>query len=293
MKIAILGTGLMGTAFAEAVMKAGHEAIVYNRTAAKAAHLVALGATAMATPAEAIMAAEATVLVLLDGSGLREVLLNDTTRAVLQGQRLMNASTTDIDEILEIAGEVAKSGGDLAEMTINVGNVELRSGQGQFVYGCAPAAESFWGDILTSVGSSAFRVGEVGDATKAEAPILIASMFGAVTLAYAVALAKKLNVPQEVYGPAISMAVPGAEYLLPKMIDRNYDECLGAVDSYTAGLSIAINTAKSVGVPTDVLKDMLRLFESAANRGFGKKDGAAILEVLLEPDLKDAANTSR
>lgn len=30
MKVAIMGTGLMGTAMAEAVMKAGHEVIVYN-----------------------------------------------------------------------------------------------------------------------------------------------------------------------------------------------------------------------------------------------------------------------
>ncbi|MGV6994719.1 NAD(P)-dependent oxidoreductase [Desulfovibrio sp. QI0430] len=283
MKIAIIGTGLMGTAFAEAVMKAGHEAIVYNRTTAKTAPLVAMGATAMATAAEAIMAADATILVLLDGSGVREMLLSDATKAVLRGKKLMNASTTNIDEIIEIAGEVAKCGGDLAEMTIYVGNDQLRNGQGQFVYGCAPKDESLWENILMSVGSSAFRVGEVGDATKAETPTLIASMFGAVTLAYAAAVAKKLNVPQEVYGPAISMAVPGAEYLLPKMIDRNYDESLGSVDSYTAGLTIAINTATSVGIPTDVLKDMLRLFESAASRGFGKKDGAAVLEVLLEP----------
>lgn len=70
----------------------------------------------MATAAEAIKAADATILVLLDGSGVRELLLSDATREVLKGKKLMNASTTNIDEIIEIAGEVAKCGGDLAVM---------------------------------------------------------------------------------------------------------------------------------------------------------------------------------
>ena len=72
-----------------------------------------MGATAMATAAESIKAADATILVLLDGSGVRELLLSDATREVLKGKKLMNASTTNIDEIIEIAGEVAKCGGDL------------------------------------------------------------------------------------------------------------------------------------------------------------------------------------
>ena len=283
MKIAILGTGLMGTAFAKAVIKAGHETIIYNRTASKMAPLVALGAKAVATPAEAIMEADASIIVVLDGLGLKNILLDDSTKGALRGKKLINAATTNLEEILDISIQVAQNGGDLAEMTIYVGSQELQNGKGQFIIGCNNDDEQFWINILTSVGESALRVGTIGDATKAETPTLIASMFSAITLAYAVAAAKKLNVPQEIFEPAITMAVPGAEYLLPKMLNRNYDECLASVDSYISGLAIAIGTVTSVGMPTDVLKEMHGLFEAAAKRGFGKKDGASVMEVLLEP----------
>ena len=56
--VALLGTGLLGSAFVEALLRNGHTVRVWNRTAAKAAPLVALGATLSATPAEAVTGAK-------------------------------------------------------------------------------------------------------------------------------------------------------------------------------------------------------------------------------------------
>lgn len=287
MKIAILGTGLMGTAMAEAVLKAGHETIVYNRTAGKTTPLVALGAKAAGTAAEAIIAADATIIVLLNGAGVKNLLLTDAVRAVLKGKKLINASTTTHEEIIEVAAEVAKQGGELAEMTINADNTMLRASQAQFAIGCKKESEPFWTELLSSFGAGVQHLGDVGDATKAEAPTLVASMFSMVTLAYSAAIAQKLNVSQQVYEPIISMAVPGSEYQLPNMISRNYDQVFAALDSYTTGLTTAINAAKSAGIPTAVLEEMLKLFEAADKRGLGKKDGSAVLEVLLEPQRSE------
>ena len=283
MKIAILGTGLMGTAMAEAIIKAGHETIVYNRTAEKTAPLVTLGAKAAGTAAEAIKAADVTIIVLLNGTGVKKLLLTEEVRAVLQGKRLINASTTTYEEIVEIADEIAKHGGELAEMTINADNMMLRTSQAHFAVGCKTESESFWTEVLSSFSAGVQHLGDVGDATKAEAPTLVASMFSMVTLAYSAAIAQKLNVSQKVYEPIISMAVPGSEYQLPNMISRNYDQVFAALDSYTTGLKTAISAAKSAGIPTAVLEEMLKLFETADKRGFGKKDGSAVLEVLLDP----------
>ena len=72
MKIAILGTGLMGTALAEAMINAGNETIVFNRTALKTEPLVTLGAKAAATASEAIMAADASIIVLTDGASVEK-----------------------------------------------------------------------------------------------------------------------------------------------------------------------------------------------------------------------------
>ncbi|WP_321435842.1 NAD(P)-binding domain-containing protein [uncultured Bacteroides sp.] len=282
MKIAILGTGLMGAGLAEGFIKAGHETIVYNRTITKTESLVALGAKAVGTPAEAIEAADAAILVLSDGAGVRNVLLDDVTKSVLKGKKILNASTTTSEEIEEIAQEVARQGGELAEMSILVGAEQLRSKQGQFIIACNEESEALWTGILRNIGENIFYVGKIGNASKAESPMLFGSMFISATVAYAAAVALKLNIPQEIAAQQIAMFAPGAEYLLPNMFARNYDQVMASVDSFKTVSNTAISSAKSLGIPTKVLEDILAIFTSAAERGFGAKDGSSILEVLLE-----------
>ncbi|MCF3120015.1 NAD(P)-dependent oxidoreductase [Streptomyces arenae] len=55
-RVTVIGLGLMGTALAEAFIEAGHPTTVWNRSAEKAAPLVALGAAQAATAEEAVAA---------------------------------------------------------------------------------------------------------------------------------------------------------------------------------------------------------------------------------------------
>ncbi len=285
MKISILGTGLMGSALGEGLMKAGYEIIAYNRTASKTEALVALGAKSVATPAEAIETADAVILVVADESGVRDLLLNDAIRPLLSGKKILNASTTNPEEIVKITREVEEAGGSLAEMSIMIGAEELRDKKSQFLLGCKASDEVFWEEILGSIGESTHRVGEVGDASKAEAPMLLSSMFLSVAAAYAAAFVTKLNVPKEISEHMIQTAIPGSEYLLPNLFARDYSQCMASVDAFTSVSNTAIGSAKSLGVPTKILEDMLGLYAAAAKRGFGEQDGSAILEVLLNPNV--------
>lgn len=282
MKIAILGTGLMGGALAEAMLAAGHETIVYNRTAEKTAPLRNLGAAVAKTPAEAISAADATVVVLPDAASVRAMLLSDDTRSALKDKKILNASTTKPDEIAQLERDIADYGGILAETSIMIGPDDLRTQQGQFILGCQQGDQTFWSELLTSVGKRVDYAGVVGDASKAEVPILIASMFGVVTATYAAAAATKLNVPQQIIEHYIPMSVPHAEYFLPNLLARNYDICMASVSNFSIVSANAVSAAKSVGLPTKVLESMEELFALAAARGLGEKDGTAINEILLE-----------
>lgn len=283
MKVSILGTGLMGTALAEALLKSGHEVIVYNRTISRTVPLLAMGATLAQTPAEAISTADVSIIVLPDAGSVRELLLREEVRSVLQGKRLLNASTTKPDDIIEMAKLVAEEGGKLAEVSIMIGADELRDSKGQFILGCDSSDESFFSDLLKSTAKRIDRAGDVGDASKAEVPILITSVFGVVTAAYAAAAAIKLNVPKEISQHYIPMSAPHSEYLLPNLLSRNYDSCMASIDNFSVVSENAISAAISAGLPTTILESIDRLFTLAAVHGFGKKDGTAINEILLNP----------
>lgn len=63
-RIAVLGTGLLGAGFALRLLDNGQDVVVWNRTASKTEPLVQAGATAAASPAEAVDGAERAHLVL-------------------------------------------------------------------------------------------------------------------------------------------------------------------------------------------------------------------------------------
>src|SRR5262245_21136579 len=64
MRVAVLGTGIMGGAMARNLVAAGHEVRAWNRTREKAE---AVGGSVADTPAEAAQGAEVVLTMLADG----------------------------------------------------------------------------------------------------------------------------------------------------------------------------------------------------------------------------------
>ena len=72
--IAVLGMGLLGRGFAENLLAKGHSVRVWNRTASRTAPLVEKGATAAATPEEAVRGASRVHLVLAADTAVDSVI---------------------------------------------------------------------------------------------------------------------------------------------------------------------------------------------------------------------------
>jgi 3-hydroxyisobutyrate dehydrogenase len=70
MRVALLGTGLMGAPMGRNMLKAGHDLRVWNRTRERAEALAADGATVCDTPAEACEGAEVVVTMLADAAAV-------------------------------------------------------------------------------------------------------------------------------------------------------------------------------------------------------------------------------
>ena len=72
--IAFLGTGLLGSAFAEAAARRGDSVTAWNRSPDKALALAQFGVKAAATPADAVQGAERVHLILKDDAVVAEVI---------------------------------------------------------------------------------------------------------------------------------------------------------------------------------------------------------------------------
>lgn len=287
MKIAVIGTGLMGSALARALLTAGHEVAVSNRTPAKLAPLVAAGAHAAATPAEAIGWADATLIALSDAPCIEGVLLDAPTRKAMAGARLINVATISPDEMQSLAREIEACGGELAEVSVLAYPEHVREGKGQFILGCDAGDEAFWRSIFASIGSFVARTGNVGDAARADLAYAATFAFNVTASAFAAAVATKLNVPPEIIthqltvNPAI--AVTGAAELLPQMFARKYEESLASVDTVAMALEMGLPHLRDLGIPTKIIEGFLDLYSEASRRGLGSRDVASVYEVLMEP----------
>ncbi len=98
----------MGSALAAALVAAGHSTTVWNRTPGKSDALVAQGAEAAATAAEAVRAGRVVVAVLLDHASVHEVL--DPLAGDLAGRALVNLTTTSPAQSRELAQWAAGAG---------------------------------------------------------------------------------------------------------------------------------------------------------------------------------------
>jgi 3-hydroxyisobutyrate dehydrogenase len=96
--IAVLGTGLLGSGFTRALVRAGESVHVWNRTAEKARALEAAGAHAFASPADAVRGASRIHVVLSDDAAVDAVL----AAAKLAPQSfVIDHSTTSTAGVLE------------------------------------------------------------------------------------------------------------------------------------------------------------------------------------------------
>src|SRR5258706_561202 len=96
--IAVLGTGLLGSGFTRALVRAGESVHVWNRTAEKASALEAFGAHPFASPADAVRGAARIHVVLSDDAAVDSVL----AAAQLAPQAfVIDHSTTSTTGVLE------------------------------------------------------------------------------------------------------------------------------------------------------------------------------------------------
>jgi 3-hydroxyisobutyrate dehydrogenase-like beta-hydroxyacid dehydrogenase len=99
MKIAFLGTGLMGSAIVPLLLKNGHEVTVWNRTKARVAPLVKQGAVAADSPAEAVKQSEVVFSMLMDDQGMEELIFGsyDLLEALPEGAIHVSLSTISVE----------------------------------------------------------------------------------------------------------------------------------------------------------------------------------------------------
>ena len=130
--IAFLGTGLLGSAFAEAAAKRGDTVTAWNRSPSKVLALAQFGVRAAATPAEAVQGASRVHLVLKDDAVVEDII--SAARSGLSPDAVLIDHSTTLPELTaERAERLNAEGISYLHCPVFMGPPAARNAQGSML----------------------------------------------------------------------------------------------------------------------------------------------------------------
>ncbi|MER2220935.1 MAG: NAD(P)-binding domain-containing protein, partial [Rhodococcus sp. (in: high G+C Gram-positive bacteria)] len=172
MDVSILGTGLMGTALAQALIRSGTKVTVWNRTADRALPLAATGATVAESPQSAIAASPLIVISLLNYEIAKDVV---TEADSIAGKIIVNTATGTPEEANQFAEWIAGRGARYLDGAIAAYPEDIGTESSGINYS---GDEDVWEDVqslLTPIAAQSRYVG----ARPGAANVIDAAMAGA------------------------------------------------------------------------------------------------------------------
>ncbi|HYQ81268.1 MAG TPA: NAD(P)-dependent oxidoreductase, partial [Anaeromyxobacteraceae bacterium] len=193
MKVAIIGTGIMGTGVGLTLRKKGHEVTCWNRTQANARELLDAGAVWRPTPRQAAEGAEFTVILVWNEAALHAVLdgPDGLYAGARKGQVYLDMSTQLPATAQAEAAEFARKGAAFLDAPVHGTKGESRSGGLWIMVGGERAAYDRARPLFQAIGETAHYMGPTGKgcAAKLCGNHLVSTILAA--LAESLALAEK------------------------------------------------------------------------------------------------------
>lgn len=280
--VAVIGLGAMGSRIARRLLDAGHEIVVWNRTAARAAPLVALGAALAASPAEASRRADVTITMVADPEALAAVTEGPAGVAagIAASGTLIEMSTVGPAAVARLAGALP-AGVGLLDAPVLGSVSEAESGTLRVFVGGPPDLVARWSPLLAALGTPV-HVGPLGAGASAKL-VANSTLFGVLgVLGEALALAEGLGLSRDAAFDVLA-ATPlaaQAERRRPAIESGDYPPRFTlALARKDADLVAA--AAAAAGVDLRLAPAARSWLADAAAAGLGDRDYSALLVRIL------------
>jgi 3-hydroxyisobutyrate dehydrogenase len=291
MDIGLVGTGRMGAAMGERLVDVGHRLTVWNRSADKAAKLVARGAVLAASPAAVAAAAEITLTILTDAKAIEAVY--DGPKGLLtanvSGKLLVDMSTVAPETIRALAGRVRAKGGAFLECPVGGTVGPARDGK---LLGMAGGSAEDFARAKPLLDQLCRRVDLLGPNGAGSAMKLAINLPLAVyweALGEAVSLVRDVGIPPEKLIEIMADSSGGANALKnrgPKLVaalkEGPKPEVGFDIDGMRKDLRTMLAVARAMGVELPVSAKALECYDAAASAGWGSRDSSSMVVYQLE-----------
>jgi 3-hydroxyisobutyrate dehydrogenase len=280
MRVAFLGLGRMGVLMARHILEAGHDLVVWNRTAGKAGDLLAAGAAEAASVGDAVKDAEVVVLMLFGPDSVRDV-LPEVLAAAPADVLVLDSTTIGLRAAREFGRRCAEAGLRYVDAPVAGSLTPAREGTLGIFAGCR---EQDWADaepLLRLWGDPARvrRVGGVGSGNALKLCVNQGIAVLATGLGETLRLGRDLGLDRTVLLDALGATTYGWTLQQKRaMVETgDYGDTQFSVDLLEKDLGLALSSRGQDGARLSVTGAALDQVRAALRAGHTGEDYAAVI----------------
>ena len=281
-QIGFIGLGIMGKPMAQNLLKAGYELTVYDIVPERMDDLVKAGGRKGSSSKDVAAKSDIIITMLPNSPHVREAVLGPN--GVLEGAR-RGAILIDMSSIAplasrEIAAKVQEEGIVMLDAPVSGGEPKAIAGTLAIMVGGPEETFEQVKDILTRMGSSVTRVGDIGSGNVAKLANQIIVALNIAAMSEAMVLATKAGVDPEKVFQAIRGGLAGSAVLEAKMplaLKGNFKPGF-RIELHIKDVANALDTAHELGVPVPLSGVVMEIMQALKADGKGANDHGGIIQ---------------
>ncbi len=282
MNVGVAGLGRMGAALAARLLDTGHQVTVWNRSADKAAPLVAPGASVAPTAAALTDAVDIVISILTD-PGATDAVYGGLLAGNAAGKLFIDMSTVPSAATVALADKVRVAGAAFVECPVGGSTGPARQGTLIGLMGGEAADIARAKPLLASLCGRLVHCGPVGAGATMKLVVNLPLMVYWQALGEALSLARPLGLDPALIIEVLSESTGGPNALkvrgagLIKMLNGEDPGPAGfSLDNCTKDLRIMAAEGAAKGHDMPVVRQTLACYEEAQRNGLGAADGSRL-----------------
>jgi 3-hydroxyisobutyrate dehydrogenase len=287
MKLAVIGTGLLGREIAIRLQDRRFAVGAWNRSPEKASALATVGIHPHASAAEAIGASDAALLLLSDAEAIRAVLwpTDGDEQPALADRILIQMGTIAPSESRALGLDIERAGGQYLEAPVLGSLPEARSGRLIVMAGGELGLYERCLPIFEALSETPQRIGEIGQAAALKLAMNQLIIGLTTTFCYSLGLVRDEGIDVEQFMGLLrqsALYAPTFDKKLDKYLSHDYGQANFPLKHLSKDLRLFRSVAEPSTMDTAPLSALETILERALTHGLGDLDYSALYETLVE-----------
>jgi 3-hydroxyisobutyrate dehydrogenase-like beta-hydroxyacid dehydrogenase len=285
-QVTVIGTGNMGSALARAMLEAGYQVTVWNRTRSRADPLQAAGAIVAGSPAEAASGSDVVIMCVADQATCEVLLADQSLTETLRGKVLVQLTTTTPADSRGNARRADGLGIGYLDGAIMAYPRDIGSARAVILICGSAAGAADVQRVLGPLGTVRFMGEDAGRAQIVDAA-LIGFFYGTIVgyvQAAALATAEGMAIEEfiDLAGPFFAGFISSAvAETAERVAAGRYDAPESSMVTHLGGVeNLVLGACRDAGVETGIVSAMRNALARAIEAGHGQEDIACLAETM-------------